>query len=59
MKKADEKPRSTWSVPTRRAFVGMLGAAAAVLALRKKTRGPDGDPPPSGGANKTLWIGHC
>jgi len=41
-----------WRPPTRRAFVAMLGAAAATLALRDRTKL---DPPPA----KPRWIGHC
>ena len=39
---------TTWRPLTRRAFVGMLAAAAAALAVRTK---PEDRPPP-------LWIGH-
>ncbi|HEY5921331.1 MAG TPA: twin-arginine translocation signal domain-containing protein [Kofleriaceae bacterium] len=45
----------TWRPPTRRAFVAMLGAAAATLALREKPV-PAGDLPRRPG---TRWIGHC
>ncbi len=41
-----------WRPPTRRAFVAMLGAAAALLAVR--TRDRERAPKPT-----TLWIGHC
>lgn len=57
--KRDDKPSTTWRAPTRRAFIAMIGAAAAALALKQKTRRPDGDPPRSARAHKTLWIGHC
>jgi len=30
------RERRTWRPPTRRAFVAMLGAAAAALALRER-----------------------
>ncbi|NVB84982.1 MAG: hypothetical protein HOV81_41830 [Kofleriaceae bacterium] len=55
----DEKSKMPWRPPTRRAFVTMLGAAAAALALReKKLRAPAGV---SGATEpkKTIWIGHC
>jgi hypothetical protein len=39
--------RGAWRPPTRRAFVGMLAAAAAALAIRSQRD----DAPP-------LWIGH-
>ncbi|MGE5183560.1 MAG: CRISPR-associated protein Cas5 [Acidobacteriota bacterium] len=43
--------QQTWRVPTRRAFVGMLAAAAAVLAARpKKSREARAELP--------RWIGH-
>lgn len=52
--RADEK--KGWRPPTRRAFVAMLGLAAASLALREK---PEVTPPRSTWAGKTRWIGHC
>jgi len=39
-----------WSPPTRRAFVQMLAAAAAAVALRDRDKVPE---------QPTLWIGHC
>ena len=53
-----DRPRS-WRPPTRRAFVSMLGAAAAALALRDTTRQEPADPPRSTWAGTTRWIGHC
>ena len=44
---------TVWPRPTRRAFVGMLGAAAAVLTLPRP--GKAAEPPP---APLPLWIGH-
>jgi hypothetical protein len=41
-------PRSTWRPPTRRAFVQMLAAAAAALALKQKQSPP----------KLKVWIGH-
>ena len=41
---------TTWPPPTRRAFVAMLAAAAAALAVRTKAE-PDKPVP--------RWIGHC
>lgn len=49
----DEKKPATWRPPTRRAFVAMLGAAAAALALRAKQKAPERDP------RLPRWIGHC
>lgn len=46
-----------WRPPTRRAFVAMLGAAAAALALREAA--PAADPRRSAVTGKTRWIGHC
>jgi hypothetical protein len=57
MKRDDAKPQ-TWRPPTRRAFVAMLGAAAAALALREQAK-PADDPPRSTWAGTTRWIGHC
>ncbi len=51
------EPKATWRPPTRRAFVQMIGAAAAALALREQaaeSKPEDARPPP-----KTRWIGHC
>ena len=53
MTKSD-KPTTPWRPPTRRAFVAMLGAAAAALALGDQR--PKVDPPRPAG---TRWIGHC
>jgi hypothetical protein len=57
-KKRDEEQTTTWRPPTRRAFVAMVGAAAAALGIREKRR-LAGDPPRSARTVKTLWIGHC
>lgn len=46
-----------WRPPTRRAFVAMLGAAAASLALRDMR--PAEEPARSTWTGKTRWIGHC
>jgi len=43
-----------WRPPTRRAFVAMLGAAAAALALREKSRSR----PAEASQPKPIWIGH-
>lgn len=54
--KDDDKP-TTWRPPTRRMFVGMLGAAAAAFALREQlTPEPQ---PRSTWNGTTRWIGHC
>ena len=53
--KDDSKPKTTWRPPTRRAFVAMLGAAAAAIALREREQ--NADPPRS--TATTRWIGHC
>ncbi|HUS30112.1 MAG TPA: twin-arginine translocation signal domain-containing protein [Kofleriaceae bacterium] len=58
MKKQDDETKTTWRPPTRRAFIAMIGAAGAALALREKRRRA-GDPPRSPQTGKTLWIGHC
>ncbi len=41
-----------WRPPTRRAFVAMLGAAAAALALEAVRE-------PERSRATTRWIGHC
>ena len=59
-----------WRAPTRRAFVAMIGAAAAALTVRDPRK--PADPPRSTsagpemertserrGAEPTRWIGHC
>jgi hypothetical protein len=54
-------PASPWRPPTRRAFVAMLGAAAAALAVRPALA-PEldgGEPSVRRRASKTIWIGHC
>lgn len=57
-----------WRPPTRRAFVVMIGAAAAALAVRERTPvAPDDnvdnvddvDRPPIRWTGTTRWIGHC
>ena len=42
----EPKQPTSWRPPTRRAFVGMLAAAAAALAIRTKQD------------DRRLWIGH-
>jgi hypothetical protein len=59
MKKRDKDTKTTWRPPTRRAFVAMLGAAAASLALREQRRPDDDEPPRSPWTGTTRWIGHC
>jgi hypothetical protein len=60
--------KSPWRPPTRRAFVTMLGAAAATLAVRDRARlrtesdpadTADADRPRSTWTGTTRWIGHC
>jgi hypothetical protein len=55
--KKDTDEKRIWRAPTRRAFVAMLGAAAASLALRD--RKPEADPLRRTATGKTRWIGHC
>jgi hypothetical protein len=49
--------KTVWPEPTRRAFVSMLGAAAAVLALRQggTAKGKAAKAPPP---SLPRWIGH-
>jgi hypothetical protein len=51
--------RTPWSRPTRRAFVGMLAAAAAALAVRARPSELAPEPPQRLWTGKTRWIGHC
>ena len=55
--KDDDKPKTPWRPPTRRAFVAMLGAAAAAIALRERVQ--NADPPTATATGTTRWIGHC
>lgn len=58
MKREKPEPRS-WRPPTRRAFVGMIGAAAAALAFwaREREAHAKGKNPPV--PPRPRWIGHC
>ena len=61
----DRSGSGPWRPPTRRAFVAMLGAAAAAaaLAIENRARGvqviSDDDRPRSRWTGTTRWIGHC
>ncbi|MBA3538668.1 MAG: hypothetical protein H0T79_03495 [Deltaproteobacteria bacterium] len=57
--KSPPKPRI--STPTRRAFVGMLGAAIAAIAVREHivTEVAPAEPVRTPWTGKTRWIGHC
>ena len=46
------KPSVIWEKPTRRAFVAMIGAAAAALSLPRPDK-KQAPPPPL-----PRWIGH-
>jgi len=52
---------SPWRRPTRRAFVAMIGAAAAALTARQTGLLPGAveEPPRSTWTGTTRWIGHC
>jgi len=52
------KPSTPWRPPTRRAFVAMLGAAAAALAVRDRGLASD-DRPRQTWNGTTRWVGHC
>lgn len=60
---SEPKDRPTaWRPPTRRAFVAMLGAAAAALAIREHVARPtvvEPEPAPRPWTGSTRWIGHC
>ncbi len=52
-----EKPPAkpaTWSPPTRRSFMAMIGAAAAALAIRTEAAAAPKPSPPA----RPRWIGH-
>lgn len=58
--------KKVWSTPTRRAFVGMVAAAATAIAARGKVaaivadaREDEDDPPRATWTGATRWIGHC
>jgi hypothetical protein len=64
--KRDRRTGSPWRPPTRRAFVAMLGAAAAALAARTTPElvidgapAADEDRPRRTWTGTTRWIGHC
>ena len=54
-----------WRPPTRRAFVAMIGAAAAALAFDNKVKADPSRKPavrqlgPEAVAQLPRWIGHC
>lgn len=54
---APRRPQG-WRPPTRRAFVAMLGAAAAAVALRPRARRMREAERPEPGEAKPIWIGH-
>jgi hypothetical protein len=50
-----DEPRA-WRPPTRRAFVAMISAAAAALAIGKREEAiAEAEPP----RTRPRWIGHC
>lgn len=53
------KAPSTMRPPTRRAFVAMIGAAAAAIAVRERATPTPTDPPQRPWTGSTRWIGHC
>jgi hypothetical protein len=60
--KGDRSPAAPWRAPTRRAFVAMLGAAAAAIAAgRAHARAePLREAEPANRSPSiTRWIGHC
>jgi hypothetical protein len=54
----DLRKEVVWRRPTRRAFVAMLGAAAALLAVRDRKPEAEDEPPRSTWTGTTRWIGH-
>ena len=55
-----KKPQA-WRPPTRRAFVAMVTAAAAAIAVYDKQhqQHETGEPARNTWAGTTRWIGHC
>lgn len=51
----DSDHRAPFRAPTRRAFVAMLGASAAALALRDRVPRPVICYP---GTDRPVWVGH-
>lgn len=59
-KDAERDKPGTWRPPTRRAFVAMLGAAAAAMVVRDTQPVPVEPPRQTWtGKGKPRWIGHC
>jgi hypothetical protein len=54
-----DAPASPWRPPTRRAFVAMLGAAAAALAVQAPALDGGERAERRRRGSKTIWIGHC
>ncbi len=66
--KAKSSPSAGWPAPTRRAFVGMIGAAAAILAAGRAVPAVEEagladrvspEPDNKWPWMKTRWVGHC
>jgi len=51
---AKQDQPQTWSPPTRRSFLAMIGAAAAALAIRTEAAPKPAAPAPT----RPRWIGH-
>ena len=51
--------KEIWKVPTRRAFVAMLGLGAAALATVKIKAKQPASTAVSPAVSPTRWIGHC
>lgn len=59
--KGPRTPKSpTWSPPTRRSFMAMLGAAAAALAIGGEANAKPAAPSPTPASppSRPRWIGH-
>ena len=54
-----KEPKTTWRPPTRRAFVAMLGAAAAAIAARETETVEEPPRQTWNGQRIPRWIGHC
>ncbi len=66
MKRPRDPQAPGWRAPTRRAFVGMIAAAAAAIAARGPalpltvaSEQDDSERPRDTWTGTTRWIGHC
>ncbi len=56
--KPNRPSKATWSPPTRRSFMAMIGAAAAAVAIRTRVA-DEAEALRTDVQSKPRWIGHC